>query len=81
MRSGSVSSATRGVLEKAQGNKLSGKIVPTRLYTHNADVDAENDKELEKLPGASRAYEMSSKGKASIVESLEKGILAPETLR
>ena len=64
-----------------RGKKRAGKISPTRLYTHNADVDAENDKELEKLPGASHAYEMSSKGKASIVESLKKGILAPETLR
>ena len=56
-------------------------IYPTRLYTHNVDVDAENERELEKLPGSVRKYEMSSKGKAHIVESLKKGILAPETLR
>ena len=81
MRSGRVSPETKTRLNDMRGKKRAEKISPTRLYTHNADVDAENDKELEKLPGASRAYEMSSKGKASIVESLKKGILAPETLR
>ena len=47
-------------------------VVPTRLYTHNVDVDVENDKELEKLSGVSRAYEMSSRGKAHIVEALKE---------
>ena len=56
-------------------------VVPTRLYTHNVDVDAENERELEKLAGSSRLHEMSSSGKAHIVEALKKGILAPETLR
>ena len=88
MRSGSVSPATREVLEKAGlpvrqagGKCLSDSVVPTRLYTHNVDVDAENERELEKIPGERRAYEMSSSGKSHIVEALKKGILAPETLR
>ena len=56
-------------------------VVPTRLYTHNVDVDAENERELDKLTGESRLHEMSSSGKAHIVEALKKGILAPDTLR
>lgn len=81
MRSGSVSSETREVLKEAANKNFADNIAPTKLYTHNIDVDAENDRELDKLPGKSRAYEMSSKGKSSIVESLKKGILATETLR
>ena len=66
MRSGSVSPETQATLRKMCDEKsLEAKsVAPTRLYTHNADVDAENDKELNKLPGASHAYEMSSKGKS-----------------
>lgn len=88
MRSGRVSPETKTRLNdmrlptgQAGGKKRAEKISPTRLYTHNADVDAENERELDKLPGDSRKYEMSSKGKSHIVESLKKGILAPETLR
>lgn len=87
MRSGSVSSATRASLMEMRVEQENGRqtnierVTPTRLYTHNIDVDAENDRELEKLPGSSHSYEMSSKGKAHIVELLKKGILAPETLR
>lgn len=81
MRGGKVSSETRKVLEYAAEKNFSDNIVPTKLYTHNVDVDAENDRELEKLPGDSHKYEMSSRGKSHIVEALKKGILAPETLR
>lgn len=81
MRGGNVSSETRAILQKMCEEERVHGVVPTRLYTHNADVDAENEKELAKLPGAEHAYEMSTKGKAHIVESLKKSILAPETLR
>ncbi|MEK7134567.1 MAG: helix-turn-helix domain-containing protein [Patescibacteria group bacterium] len=81
IRGGNVSSATRQRLQRLCEEKRVHTAVPTRLYTHNADVDAENGIELAKLPGTEHAYEMSAKGKASIVESLKKSILAPETLR
>lgn len=81
MRGGNVSPATREKLQKMCEEKRVHGVVPTRLYTHNADVDVENEKELAKLPDKEHAYEMSAKGKANIVESLKKSILAPETLR
>ena len=83
MRSGNVSPASKNkLMEILENNSASLKSVsPTRLYTHNVDVDAENERELEKLEGKAHVYEMSSKGKSHIVEALKKGILAPETLR
>lgn len=82
MRGSRVSQETRALLEEMLGKERAEKdaIAPTRLYSHNADVDAENQRELDKLPGNGRVYEMTSRGKASIVESLKKSILAPEKL-
>ncbi len=54
---------------------------PTKLYTHNIDVDAENMRELEKLPGEIFEYQMSGKGKENIVTTIKKGCLAPDILR
>ncbi|MEK7152299.1 MAG: helix-turn-helix domain-containing protein [Patescibacteria group bacterium] len=81
MRTGEVSSATRAMLTTLGKKKMKEDIVPTRLYTHNADVDAENDRELAKLPGALHGYEMNTKGRSNLVLTLKKSVLAPETLR
>jgi len=53
----------------------------TRLYSHNVNVDTENERELQKIPGKIFEYEMESRGKKPIVEALKKSCLAPETLR
>lgn len=81
MRGGDVSEKTRRVLERHYDHVLPDGVVPTRLYTHNADVDSENDAKLATLPGEAMEFEMHTKGKAHLVEALKKGILAPETLR
>ena len=57
-----------------------GTVEPTKLYTHNIDVDAENMRELDKLPGEVFEYQMSGKGKENIVATIKKGCLAPEIL-
>lgn len=53
---------------------------PTRLYTHNVDVDKINEQELDKVPGLGCVYEMRSKGKKHLIEALKRSCLAPETL-
>ncbi len=54
---------------------------PTKLYTHNMDVDSINEIELEKLDGESKRYEMHSRGKDPLIEALKKSCLAPLSLR
>ncbi|MDQ2933024.1 MAG: AAA family ATPase [bacterium] len=56
-------------------------IEPTRLYTHNIDVDTVNETQLKKVDGYECTYEMTSKGKKPLVETLKKSCLAPELLR
>lgn len=54
--------------------------VPTKLYTHNIDVDTINERELEKIDSGSRFFEMTSRGKGPLLEALKKSCLAPERL-
>ncbi|MBL7045705.1 MAG: helix-turn-helix domain-containing protein [Parcubacteria group bacterium] len=83
MRGGEVSDESRALLQgqaKKEDKDFGEGIVPTRLYTHNKDVDAVNEVELGKLPGQEYQYEMQSRGKANVVASIKKGLLAPESL-
>lgn len=54
---------------------------PTKIYTHNANVDTENEQELENIPGKVFEYRMDLKGQEFLAETLKKGCLAPEVLR
>ncbi len=80
IRSGDISLNTEEIFEKINGVRNKSKTAPTRLYTHNLDVDAVNETELKKLSGIASTYKMTSKGKASVVNALCRGILAPEVL-
>lgn len=55
-------------------------IEPTRLYTHNADVDTVNNQKLSELPGSGKKFQMSGKGKKPMIEGLIKNCLSPEML-
>jgi len=52
-----------------------------RLYTHNVDVDFENEKELGLISGNIFEYDMWTRGGEGLVETLKKGCLAPSKLR
>lgn len=55
-------------------------IEPTRLYTHNADVDAVNNQKLAELPGRIRKFQMEGKGGKPLIEGLMKNCLSPQML-
>jgi len=80
IRNNAVSPALIERLNTRRDERWSGTTEQTKLYTHNADVDAENMRELEKLPGEMFEYQMTSKGKENIVATIKKGCLAPENL-
>ncbi len=61
--------------------KIEGDILPTKLYTHNADIDRINNEELEKVEGELKVYGMVTKGRKNLIESLKKSCLAQEELR
>jgi hypothetical protein len=66
----------------AQGGTLAKPLVePTRLHTHNIDVDLVNERELAKLHGQGREYIMDGNGRKPLVDALKKSCLAPEVLR
>jgi ATP-dependent exoDNAse (exonuclease V) alpha subunit len=53
----------------------------TKLYSHNRDVNVENEDELGKISGKVFEYQMQERGRKNLVETLKKSCLAPETLR
>ncbi|MBU6426756.1 AAA family ATPase [Patescibacteria group bacterium] len=72
-----VASGIRGT----QKTCAAGRESVTRLYSHNANVDAENERELAKLKTPLQKYEMTGRGKRHLVEALKKSCLAPEVLK
>jgi hypothetical protein len=67
-------------LSTRYNQEVKGFDKPTKLYTHNADVDAINNMELDKIEAKPHTYQMSSRGNEKLVETLKKNCLAPETL-
>ena len=81
IRNDSVSDETLEPLRKRYRKDVEGDIYPTKLYTHNMDVDVINECELEKIEGEESVYEMDDKGKGVLVDILKRSCLAPEMLR
>ncbi|MEI6396470.1 MAG: PIF1 family DEAD/DEAH box helicase [Candidatus Taylorbacteria bacterium] len=82
IRSGEISARSYEHLmarQSVDSSKLA--VAPTRLFTHNIDVDQVNFTELDKITDTEHTYEMSARGKKHALESLKKSCLAPEILR
>lgn len=56
-------------------------IIPTKLYTHNSNVDEYNLKRLAALEEKEATFDMRSGGDAFVVGQMKKGCLAPEELK
>lgn len=80
IRSRDVNEGTFEKLSKRINGVLPANVSPTKLYSHNVDVDAINNLELKKINKAEITYQMVASGKKSLVDGLKKGCLAPENL-
>ncbi len=79
-----LSAMRSGTTTEEHKNILSACTLPdvpdTRLFTHNADVDALNSAELAKLPDKEKTYIMEEGGDQMKIETLKKSCLSPEKL-
>ncbi len=82
IRASSVSAETLNLLTARFNKKPEvANVEPTKLYTHNVDVDMINQEALAKLPGDFHEYKMQEFGKDFIIETIKKSCLAPSILR
>ncbi len=80
IRSGSVDENTTELLRDAFERTLEDHIEPTKLFTHNANVDIINNKELQKIDGKEIGYTMISDGVEQVISALQNSCLAPQEL-
>lgn len=81
IREGKVTEETRKLLGKRIGKAPKASIRPTKLHTHNIDVENYNIAELSKIRGREKVYEMEGEGLEKLVENMKKGYcLAPQLL-
>jgi ATP-dependent exoDNAse (exonuclease V) alpha subunit len=68
-------------LRRRYDKPINSSAKPTKLYTHNVDVDAINHGELDNLRGKLSIYKMASRGNRRLAELLAQNCLAPVELR
>lgn len=80
IREGGVTRFSMGALRDRINEEVKSDISPTKLFTHNRDVDSINEQELMKIGESKKEYKMTSEGDKNLIESLKKSCLAAETL-
>ena len=80
IRKGDISQNTYRLLDSCHLKELPIKHKPTRLYTHNIDVDRINNFELEKLDTPAKKYIYSSKGSKRHIEKIFNTSMVVEEL-
>ncbi len=71
---------TYRLLNARMNTDIESGFEPTRLYTHNIDVDVINNRHLSLIDGAEKTYTMFSKGSDTLSATLRKSCLSPENL-
>ncbi len=80
MRRGDVNELHEAALQERLREQRPAELVVTRLFSHNVDVDSINDRHLKDISEDSQAYRMQMSGQPAKIETLQKSVLAPETL-
>ena len=80
IRDGSVSSHSLEILHSREHKELEIDFTPTKLYTHNVDVDRINSDELNRLNTPSHRFHYKSEGSAKNIEKIFKSSLVLEEI-
>ena len=80
IRTGTISAKSREMLDSRYMKELHSDFTPTKLYTHNIDVDRINLEELHTLKGQPQVFKYTSKGSAKNIEKIFKTALVLEEL-
>ena len=80
IRSGNITDVTYSILRSRYKKSLSPNFTPTKLYTHNFDVDRINNAELVKLKGKPKLFVFDSKGSERNVDKIFKSSLVLKEL-
>jgi len=80
IREGNINDNTHATLQTRYRQNLNISFEPTRLYTHNIDVDHINLQELNKLPSKEKVFLAEIKGAKSNIEKIFKSSLVLEKL-
>lgn len=78
IRTGSISEKSKFKLKDAEHNRLNVEWKPTKLYTHNVDVDRINQEHLSSIQGFVRPFKATTKGNSKLLEVMKKSIQASE---
>ena len=80
IRNGTISENAISILENTQNNNFENDGKPTRLFTHNVDVNKINEQHLSEIDNESIYFKASTKGNPTLLETLKKAVLAEEHL-
>lgn len=80
IRSNQMSEASKQLLESRKVSGFEYDTIPTKLYTHNIDVDRINQEKLDSLSEKPKTFYMSMEGEEAVINKAVKGCLAPEEL-
>lgn len=81
IRSGNISNWSLKKLKNSADKELDSKNEPTKLYSHNIDVDRINNEYLSTLSGKEKTFKATTKGNEKLVDTLKKSVLAGESLQ
>ena len=80
IRSGDVSSYSYDILNSRHHKELDIDFTPTKLYTHNIDVDRINNDELNKINQPTKSFIYKSEGTAKNIQMIFKSSLVLEEI-
>lgn len=80
IRSGDVDEDVYMPLQQRIGAEIKNLKVPTKLYSHNVDVDTVNTLQLQHINNPFKTFDMRVHGQAQLLQTLVNSCLAPERL-